>query len=142
MKTSIEIKIRSYHMDQFNHVNNARYLEFIEEAGWTYAEQNNLLAHYHSLGIFHVIANINIDYIHSAHSGDVLRIESDLHGRSDASITMNHQIFNTSSGRLITEAKVTSVYLDQTTNAVVPVDRRFFSFWPDLLKLGKGTSNG
>ncbi len=28
MKSFIEIKVRNYHLDQFGHVNNARYLEF------------------------------------------------------------------------------------------------------------------
>ncbi|WP_269434919.1 thioesterase family protein [Desulfosarcina ovata] len=29
-----EIRIRGYHLDLFGHVNNARYLEFLEEARW------------------------------------------------------------------------------------------------------------
>ena len=33
MPSSIEIKIRGYHADMFGHVNHARYLEFMEEAG-------------------------------------------------------------------------------------------------------------
>ncbi|SQA97049.1 Long-chain acyl-CoA thioesterase FadM [Cedecea neteri] len=28
------IKVRGYHMDVYQHVNNARYLEFLEEARW------------------------------------------------------------------------------------------------------------
>ncbi|XLM23374.1 thioesterase, partial [Chromobacterium piscinae] len=28
------IKVRGYHLDLFGHVNNARYLEFLEEARW------------------------------------------------------------------------------------------------------------
>ncbi len=30
-----QIKVRGYHLDVYQHVNNARYLEFLEEAaGW------------------------------------------------------------------------------------------------------------
>ena len=29
-----EIKVRGFHIDIFSHVNNARYLEFMEEARW------------------------------------------------------------------------------------------------------------
>lgn len=32
MSHSIDIKVRGYHLDLFRHVNNARYLEFLEEA--------------------------------------------------------------------------------------------------------------
>ena len=29
-----QIKVRGYHLDVYQHVNNARYLEFLEEARW------------------------------------------------------------------------------------------------------------
>ena len=32
------IKVRGYHLDLYGHVNNARYLEFLEEARWAYFE--------------------------------------------------------------------------------------------------------
>ena len=34
MKGEIEIKVRGYHLDIYAHVNNARYVEFLEEARW------------------------------------------------------------------------------------------------------------
>ena len=41
----IEIKIRGYHLDLFGHVNNARYLEFLEEARWAmFDDQTDLQA--------------------------------------------------------------------------------------------------
>lgn len=35
----IKIKIRGYHTDSYQHVNNARYLEFLEEARWQIVEE-------------------------------------------------------------------------------------------------------
>jgi len=35
MKSTVQIKVRNYHLDRFGHVNNARYLEFLEEGRWT-----------------------------------------------------------------------------------------------------------
>jgi len=32
------IKVRGYHLDFYQHVNNARYLEFLEEARWEWLE--------------------------------------------------------------------------------------------------------
>jgi len=46
MKSTVQIKVRNYHLDRFGHVNNARYLEFLEEGRWTYSEENNLVAMY------------------------------------------------------------------------------------------------
>ena len=31
---SIELTVRGFHCDMFAHVNNARYLEFLEDARW------------------------------------------------------------------------------------------------------------
>ena len=35
--------IRTFHTDSFGHVNNAKYLELLEEARWRYAEDNGLM---------------------------------------------------------------------------------------------------
>ncbi|WP_193386247.1 acyl-CoA thioesterase, partial [Yersinia pestis] len=32
------IKVRGFHIDVFQHVNNARYLEFLEEARWEWLD--------------------------------------------------------------------------------------------------------
>ena len=39
-KSEILIKVRNYHADNHNHVNNARYLEFFEEGSWDFLEKN------------------------------------------------------------------------------------------------------
>jgi thioesterase III len=45
MVHTIDIKVRGYHLDVFSHVNNARYLEFLEEARWAAIEKTiDLLA--------------------------------------------------------------------------------------------------
>lgn len=35
-----QIKVRGYHLDVYQHVNNARYLEFLEEARWDGLEKS------------------------------------------------------------------------------------------------------
>ena len=41
MKESITaIKVRGYHADLYGHVNNARYLELLEEARWNHFENS------------------------------------------------------------------------------------------------------
>lgn len=37
-----QIKVRGYHLDVYQHVNNARYLEFLEEALGRHGEQRKL----------------------------------------------------------------------------------------------------
>ena len=54
------IRIRGYHLDGYGHVNNARYLEFLEEARWAYFEQHQLLPLLQ--GDMIVVARIDIRY--------------------------------------------------------------------------------
>ena len=93
MKTTLKIKIRGYHIDHFNHVNNARYLEFLEEGRWTYSEENGLIDTFHERGITHVTVNININYRRSAKVGQVLNIETGVACKSHKSFTMEQKIF-------------------------------------------------
>ncbi|WOD06656.1 acyl-CoA thioesterase [Marinomonas sp. GJ51-6] len=39
MLNIIQIKVRGYHLDVFQHVNNARYLEFLEEGRWAFFDE-------------------------------------------------------------------------------------------------------
>ena len=133
MKTTINIKVRGYHIDHFNHVNNARYLEFLEEARWHYCEENNLIDGFHQKGIFHVTANINISYKRSAVVGDILRIETSVQDSNRKSIIMNQQIFLGESNRLIVDAQVTNVFLDQKTQRVVLINDDLIQFWPGIV---------
>ena len=53
------ISVRNYHVDSNQHVNNARYFEFLEEGSWVYLEQNrevqSLLNSLRKKGIIHVL---------------------------------------------------------------------------------------
>ncbi len=51
-----QIKVRGYHLDVYQHVNNARYLEFLEEARWDGLE---------SSPAFHWMTSHNIAFVWS-----------------------------------------------------------------------------
>ncbi len=138
MKSTVEIKVRGYHLDQFNHVNNARYLEFLEEGRWSYSEENNLTSILHKEGISHVTVNININYKRSAVVGDVLRIETDLLKKGSRSITMEQKVFLNETGTLIAEAQITNVFLNESSGEIKSVED-LVSLWPDLAKIKTGT---
>jgi thioesterase-3 len=132
MKTSVEIKIRGYHVDQFNHVNNARYLEFLEEGRWDYSEKNNLIDIFHQRNIGHVAVSANINYRKSAFTGQVIRVETDVAGKTRRSLTMRQNIFLSQTDTLIVNAEVVNVYLNAATGEVIPIDEEFINLWPDL----------
>ncbi len=132
MKTIVEIKIRGYHIDQFNHVNNARYLEFLEEGRWSYLEQNNLIKEFHGKGIGHAVVNINITYKKSAFLGQILRVETDLLRKGRTSITIQQKLFLGNTNILIADAEVLNVFLNPDTGKAISVDNEFTKLWPDL----------
>lgn len=57
-----EIRVRGYHLDVYGHVNNARYLEFLEEARWHFFETSGALQRFMDSGLAFVVVNINISY--------------------------------------------------------------------------------
>ena len=108
-KTEVKIKIRNYHSDNQNHVNNARYLEFYEEGSWDFLEKNKnvgkLMKTLAEDGIVHVAVNINCNFRNSAVVGDTLRIETELCRSTNRSFTWLKKVFNDKSDILVTDAE-------------------------------------
>ena len=134
MKTTVKIKIRGYHIDHFQHVNNARYLEFLEEGRWHYSEKNNLISIFHQKGISHVTVNININYKRSAVVGEILRIETSVIKKNRKSVTMLQQVFLNDTDTLIADAQVTNVFLNINSGNVMPINEELTRLWPDIAK--------
>ncbi len=133
MKSTTEIQVRGYHIDAFGIVNHTRYLELMEEGRWRYMEDNNLAdGALHSLGIIHVVVNINISYKSPAVLGDLLQIETFVARHTTRSFTMGQRIFNHETGALVAEADVTNVFLDGSTHEVCSIDEKMQNAWPDL----------
>ena len=139
MKTTVKIKIRGYHIDHFQHVNNARYLEFLEEGRWHYSEKNNLISILHQKGISHVTVNININYKRSAVVGEVLRIETSVIRKSKKSVTMLQQVFLNDTDILIADAQVTNVFLHIKSGNVMRINEELNALLPDIAKTNQIT---
>ena len=73
-----QIKVRGYHLDVYQHVNNARYLEFLEEARWDGLENSDSFQWMTAHNISFVVVNININYRRPAVLSDLLTITSQL----------------------------------------------------------------
>jgi thioesterase III len=110
---STKITVRGYHLDGYNHVNNARYLEFLEEARWQYFD-NIELHEINNLPWAFVIVNININYRFPATAGNELSIHTEIDTIGEKSV-MFSQIITLQDGKVVCDAKVTFVILDKTT---------------------------
>lgn len=99
------ITVRSYHLDGYGHVNNARYLEFLEEARWAFFERHGLSDLLQ--GIQMVVSRIDIRYRRSATEGDILETETRLLEILPRQVKFRQAIFFVQGGKTAVEAEVT-----------------------------------
>lgn len=117
-----KIKVRGYHLDLYSHVNNARYLEFLEEARWTFFEEQADLPAFLASGIALIVVNINIDYRHPATMNDELAIESSVKSIGNRSAVIHQCVKLSGSDKIVAEADVTFVAFDGKLNKAIAIE--------------------
>ncbi|NQX70177.1 acyl-CoA thioesterase [Paenibacillus alba] len=119
METRLDIIVRSTEIDVNGHVNNAKYLEYLEWGREEWYEQSELFYDtFGAMGIQTVTVNININYKKECKQGEHLTVtcRPDKMGRS--SYVLKQEIIN-QQGELCADALVTSVTMDSTTRKSV-----------------------
>ncbi|QRN41376.1 MAG: YbgC/FadM family acyl-CoA thioesterase [Neisseriaceae bacterium] len=116
------IKVRGFHLDLYRHVNNARYLEFLEEARWDMIDSTDILSDLHCKHLGFVIVNININYRSPAVFGDELEIQSKIKKFSERKGVIEQIIINSKTNCIVLDAMVTYVILDLNTQKVGQLD--------------------
>jgi thioesterase-3 len=112
LKVEPEIKIRGYHTDLYQHVNNARYLEFLEEGRWKLLEDHLDLEAFIHNRLFFFVVNINISYRSQAKVGDTIVIRSGLKKIGNKSAVFRQQILNKDTRTVCVDADITFVIAD------------------------------
>ncbi len=119
---SIKIKVRGYHLDMYQHVNNARYLEFLEEARWNYIESEIDLKEWMIKGLGFVVASITINYRKPASLDQILEIQSSISRINVRSATIEQKIFLEDTDVLVADAEVTFVIVSTKTGKPVALE--------------------
>jgi thioesterase-3 len=117
-----EIKVRGFHIDIFSHVNNARYLEFMEEARWVIIDKYIGLKRMQAKGIIFVVVNININYRKPASMGDILELFLGLTKIGGKSAVFYQEIRLKETDTVVADAQVTFVFTDKNTGKAVKMD--------------------
>ena len=117
-----EIKVRGFHIDIFSHVNNARYLEFMEEARWVVIDKYIDLKRMRAKGIIFVVVNININYRRPASMGDILELYLGLTKIGGKSAIFYQEIRLKGTDAVVADAQVTFVFADKNTGKAVKID--------------------
>jgi thioesterase-3 len=115
MKNLTRIKVRGYHLDLYGHVNNARYLEFLEEARWSFVENEIDLDEWRKLGFAFTVVKITINYRRAAALGDVLEIQTRLEKLGARSGVVRQEIVLAGSGERVADAEIVFVIVDVQT---------------------------
>ncbi len=131
--TMTMIKVRGYHEDRFGHVNNARYLEFLEDARWAHLEERGMdIGFFKAHGIFPVVVRLSIVYRRPASAGDVLVVTTEVASAGRRKIVIEQQARFAGSDEVSVEAEVTAVFLDETTGRPVPMSAEILRAWPEF----------
>lgn len=117
------LRVRGYHLDGYGHVNNARYLEFLEEGRWAYFDERPRLATFLFRGdLAFVAVNLNIDYRRAAVVGDDLEVLTRLSEIGSRRARIHQEIRRAADGKTVASADITFVLVDVATGRAVTID--------------------
>lgn len=112
------ISVRGFHIDVFQHVNNARYLEFLEEARWLFLQETGIRQ---AIGTEYgmAISEIHIRYRHAARMGDTLIITTRLIASGSRIAQVEQHIYRQSDHKTIAQAQVHFMLTHPQTGSAV-----------------------
>ncbi|SRR5690554_314238 len=122
---SVDIKVRGYHLDIYSHVNNGRYLEFLEEGRWDYFDRNRFLEQLGHLDLAFVLVNININYRRPAYVDETIRVLTRMAKVGNKSAKMAQEVRLVENGQptlLIADAEITFCLMDQASQKAIPIE--------------------
>ena len=93
-KLNVKYKIRNYHIDSYGHVNNAVYVQFLEDARTDFFDYMGFsLSCLASKNIFIYITEINIKYLKPGFLDDIIVVTASVEKMSRVRITWLQEIF-------------------------------------------------
>ncbi|OQX73426.1 MAG: hypothetical protein B6D61_12575 [Bacteroidetes bacterium 4484_249] len=112
------LEARGYELDSYNHVNNAVYLNYMEQARWDFFRQINLLSFLNESQKKLVVVGIDIRYKKEIKLFDKLVIETRIETQLPY-LVFHHRIVNSETKMLAARAKVKTLFLDENK---IPTD--------------------
>jgi thioesterase-3 len=121
MTNELAIEVRSTELDALGHVNNAKYLEYLEWGRFEWVRQAGVPIDSFGRGALStVIVNVNINYRREATMGERLTVRTWLAAIGRSSFRIGQEIVN-GRGETVADAVVTSAMFDMRTRRSVPV---------------------
>jgi len=126
------LKVRSYEVDFYGHVNNAVYLNYLEYARMEYmAQTGRSFESYLEKGMCLVVVRAVLNFKGPALMGHELEISGFVRHYGRSSVIMEQRIWNRSTEQEILDAEVTLVFVDKNRRPV-PVPEEFKRDFPPV----------
>ena len=110
MEFEYYITVRGYELDSFGHVNNAVYLNYIEQAQWEMLRKSGTFSFFQESEIVPAIIEINIRYIREAKIFDEMVVKSKI-AFDPPYVVFHHNMYNTKTKLKSCKATVKHLYL-------------------------------
>ncbi len=127
-----QVLIKERHLDTFSHVNNATYLELLEEARWEFLNANGIdLKTIHETGVGPVVLEFDMKFLRELRLRQSITIESQMISFEGKIGVMRQDILDEQGG-LCTHAKMTFGVFDmKTRKLIVPTAQWLFAIGVD-----------
>src|SRR5262245_52131223 len=132
-------KIRTFHTDSFGHVNNARYLELLEEARWQFGEHMGLIELLNAENLGFIIMQMNLRFRLPVVEGDTIQVRTNLIALGTAIGEVEQLIMKQSDGKLAAKAKFHFVLISRKSGASVPISGKIRSLLSNYLQPEKAS---
>ena len=121
MVFATEIIIRGYHLDGYGHVNNARWVELLEEARWRWLDANLDLSAWDAIGQGIAVVSLAVNYRRPAHMHDRLAFRCWVDKLGGRSAVCCQEAWRSETGERLLDARVTFVLIDRQSGKPRPL---------------------
>jgi len=111
------LEVRGYELDSFNHVNNAVYLNYYEQARWEIIKDSGILEYFEKTGNFLVVVETHIKYFKEICLFDRLVIQTTI-SKEDPYLLFNQEMFLSDSKTKVSKATIKTILLDDTKTPI------------------------
>jgi YbgC/YbaW family acyl-CoA thioester hydrolase len=103
---------RGNELDSYNHVNNAVYMNYLEQARWEVFRDTSLLELIREQGLLLVVTEIKIKYIREVKLFDELEIQTRV-SKQTPFLVFSQRIFNRKDGHSISKAETKTLFINE-----------------------------
>jgi YbgC/YbaW family acyl-CoA thioester hydrolase len=111
MSFNFSTTVRGYELDSYNHLNNAVYLNYLEQARWEIFKELDIFDYFKENNFLLVTTEINIKYLREAKLFDELSVKTDLL-IDEPYLVFLQKIYNIKTGLKISQAKVKTLLIN------------------------------